>query len=387
MAQDPLHVLWVEPHFPGRLGALADLLVRRRGYRCHFYCHSTDPRDHWPPSVGQGLEVQVFGVGGVAREPAVSWSRTLERSLCYAYGCWEVLEARRPKPIDLVVGRSAGLGSKLFVPVYVPGAPLVSLVDYYWHPRQYDLADEMEADTPAAYRHWRRSANAIELLDLEACTLGWTPTNWQRDLFPPEYRDELWVQHDGVDTIRLRGSSLHERRAGRRLIAGRVVLDGYRVVSFVARSLDRLRGFDRFWQTANALLRARSNVVCLIVGDRVVHRGLDVQFNNRDYLAHLEEQEPAFDVDRLWFVPRGPRGVVTDVLSASDVHFALDRPYPLARSMLEAMAAGCVVIASDTAPHREVISQGQNGLLVDATDLPSLVRHSQVILDDPVAYR
>ena len=44
MAQDPLHVLWVEPTFPGRLGAVADWLVRRRGYRSSFYCHTADPR-------------------------------------------------------------------------------------------------------------------------------------------------------------------------------------------------------------------------------------------------------------------------------------------------------------------------------------------------------
>ena len=177
MAQDPLHVLWVEPHFPGRLGAVADWLVRRRGYRCWFYCHTAEAREHWPASVGQGLEVQVFGVGGVAREQAVAWSRTLERSLCYSYGCWEVLEAHRPRPIDLIVGRSAGLGSTLFAPVYAPAPARVNLFDYYFHPRQNDLADEIAADAPAAYFHWRRSANAIELLDLEQCDLaGRRPT-------------------------------------------------------------------------------------------------------------------------------------------------------------------------------------------------------------------
>ena len=72
MAQDPLHVLWVEPNFPGRLGAVADWLVRRRGYRSSFYCHTADPRACWPESVGKGLELQVFGVGGVARESAVT---------------------------------------------------------------------------------------------------------------------------------------------------------------------------------------------------------------------------------------------------------------------------------------------------------------------------
>ena len=151
MAQEPLHVLWVEPHFPGRLGAVADWLVRHRGYRCWFYCHTADPREHWPASVGQGLEVQSFGVGGVAREQAVSWSRTLERSLCYSYGCWEVLETRRPRPIDLIVGRSTGLGSTLFAPVYAPAPPRVNLFDYYFHPRRNDLADEISGDAPPDY--------------------------------------------------------------------------------------------------------------------------------------------------------------------------------------------------------------------------------------------
>ena len=128
MAQNPLHVLWIEPKFPGRLGAVADWLVRRRGYRSSFYCHTVEPRSSWPPSVGKGLDLQVFGVGGVARESAVAWSRALERSLCYAYGCWEVLDKRRPRPIDLIVGRSADLGSTLFAPVYWPGAPVVNFL-------------------------------------------------------------------------------------------------------------------------------------------------------------------------------------------------------------------------------------------------------------------
>ena len=121
MAQEPLHVLWVEPFFPGRLGAVADWLVRRRGYRGTFYCHRVEPRECWPGSVGHGLDVQVFSLGGIAREKAVTWSRTLERSLCYAYGCWEVLEKNRPRSIDLIVGRSTGLGSSLFAPVYCAG--------------------------------------------------------------------------------------------------------------------------------------------------------------------------------------------------------------------------------------------------------------------------
>jgi glycosyltransferase involved in cell wall biosynthesis len=387
MAQDPLNVLWVEPTFPGRLGAVADWLVRRRGYRSWFYCHTRDPRESWPASVGQGLEVQVFGVGGVARESAVTWSRALERSLCYSYGCWEILEQRRPRPIDLIVGRSAGLGSSLFAPVYWPAAPVVSFLDYYYHAHRNDLADEAGPETPPAYFHWRRSMAAVELLDLEQAAVGWTPTDWQRGLFPAEYRDGFLVLHDGVDTRRFVRSAWHATGTGRRSIAGRVIPDSTRVISFVARSLDRLRGFDRFLTAAAAVLRARSDAVIVVVGDPIVKRGLDVAFHNKDYPAHLLAQRQVADPQQLWFLGASTPATVAEVLAASDLHIAPGRVYPVARSLLEAMAAGCVVLASDTEPHREVIRPGETGLLVDARDAEALARRALAVLDDPAAHR
>ncbi len=122
----------------------------------------------------------------------------------------------RPRPIDLIVGRSAGLGSSLFAPVYWPAAPVVNFLDYYYHAHRNDLADEAGPETPPAYFHWRRSMAAIELLDLEQATLGWTPTDWQRGLFPAEYRDGFLVLHDGVDTRRFVHSAWHASGTGRR---------------------------------------------------------------------------------------------------------------------------------------------------------------------------
>jgi hypothetical protein len=97
MAQDPLNLLCIEPRFPGRLGAVADWLVRHRGYRCWLFCASTDAPEHWSATAGKGLEVVGYQTGGVANEPAVTWIRYLERGLCHAYGCWETLHSRRPR--------------------------------------------------------------------------------------------------------------------------------------------------------------------------------------------------------------------------------------------------------------------------------------------------
>jgi glycosyltransferase involved in cell wall biosynthesis len=387
MAQDPLHVLWVEPQFPGRLGAVADWLVRRRGYRASFYCHTLEPRPGWPASVGEGLDVQVFGVGGIARDSAVSWSRALERSLCYAYGCWEILDQRRPRAIDLIVGRSMGLGSTLFAPVYCPAAPVVNFLDYYFHAHSHDLAGEAGPDTPPAYFQWRRSMAAIDLLDLEHATLCWTPTHWQRALFPAEYQHAVLVLHDGIDTDRLERSAWHASGGGPRSIAGRAVSHGTRVVSFVARSLDRVRGFDRFLRLANALMRTRDDVLCVVAGDPIVRRGLDTEFHNRDYSAHLMATDPPIDADRFWMVGPATAAVVAEVLAASDLHVAPSRVYPVARSLLEAMAVGGVVLASDTEPHREVITPGRTGLLVESQDAEALREAALAVVADPGAYR
>ncbi|MCI0455864.1 MAG: glycosyltransferase [Gemmataceae bacterium] len=379
MAQDPLHLLCIEPRFPGRLGAVADWLVRRRGYRCHFYCNGLDAPERWPEATGRGLEVIQFNVGGVAREASAPWTRQLERSLCYAYGCWEVLEARRPRPIDVILGRSAGLGSTLFAPVHLPNVPVVQQFDYYLAAHQHDLAEENGPDTPADYFHWRRASNAATLLELENGVLPWVPTAWQRERFPAEYRDDFLVLFDGVDTRRLARAP-----PDRRVIAGRVVPPEMRVVSFVARSLDRLRGFDRFVTLANALLRARSDVLCIAAGAPVVERGLDVAFYGQDYPAHVLGREPPHDPERFWVLGPVPRAGF-ELLSATDLHVYPSRPYVVARALVEAMACGAVVLAWGTEPVREFLEHGQTGLLASGPD--DAERLALEVMADPGAYR
>jgi len=52
-------------------------------------------------------------------------------------------------------------------------------------------------------------------------------------------------------------------------------------------------------------------------------------------------------------------------------------------SLLEALASGCVVIASDTAPVREVIRHGDNGWLVNFFDSQELVEQILYVLVNP----
>jgi len=69
------------------------------------------------------------------------------------------------------------------------------------------------------------------------------------------------------------------------------------------------------------------------------------------------------------------------------VHIYLTVPFVLGWSLLDALACGCTVVASDTAPVREVIQHEQNGLLADFYDLDGLAHLAMQVLDDPEKHR
>lgn len=86
------------------------------------------------------------------------------------------------------------------------------------------------------------------------------------------------------------------------------------------------------------------------------------------------------DPTRVHFVGTLPYGLYRQVLQASSAHVYLTRPYVLSWSLLEAMACGCLVVASDTPPVREVITDGETGLLVDFFDPAAIARRIEEAL-------
>ena len=93
------------------------------------------------------------------------------------------------------------------------------------------------------------------------------------------------------------------------------------------------------------------------------------------------DQLPSLDRSRVHFTGPLPLADYRRVLQASDAHIYLTVPFVLSWSLLEAMAVGCPVVGSDTAPVREVIRTGETGLLANFFDSDEIARCVSHLLD------
>src|SRR5262249_28129882 len=78
---------------------------------------------------------------------------------------------------------------------------------------------------------------------------------------------------------------------------------------------------------------------------------------------------------------------LVDILSLSDLHIYLTAPFVLSWSLMNALSCGCTVLASDTEPVREMIRDGENGLLVDFFDVEGFAARGVEVLTEPAAFR
>jgi glycosyltransferase involved in cell wall biosynthesis len=82
--------------------------------------------------------------------------------------------------------------------------------------------------------------------------------------------------------------------------------------------------------------------------------------------------EGRLDPARVHFLGRLPHRHMLAVLSISAAHVYYTYPFVLSWSLLEAMASECLIVASDTAPVRDAIRHGENGLLLGFFDREAL---------------
>lgn len=257
---------------------------------------------------------------------------------------------------DIILSHS-GWGANMFLKDMFPDAKLLTYYEWYYHSRFSD-GDFLRGEAYDANGQLRiRMKNTPILQDLAAMDWGQSPTAFQHSKFPDIFKDRISVLHDGVDTDFFAPSDKAKVTIGDKTFTAED-----EVITYVARGMEPYRGFPQFIETVSLLQKRRPNLQAVVLGnDRVAYGAARPDGKTYKEWA-LEEFTP--DLDRLHFLGLQPLKVFRSLMQITSAHVYLTVPFVLSWSMLEAMSSGALIVGSDTDPVKELITDGENGLLV-----------------------
>jgi glycosyltransferase involved in cell wall biosynthesis len=356
-------VLFVHNNFPGQLGFLAEKL-RRDGIPCASIS-STDgaalpgiPAIKWRAARGTSDEIY---------PPATRAEADMLRGRAAADAA-TALKKRGFTPA-LIIGHP-GWGETLFLKEVFPRAKQIAYSEYYYHPVGADSGFDPEFEASGLDERLRiRGKNATLAMAYADADRLVAPTAFQAGLLPPAFQARTTIIHEGVDTDLVRNRPAAVLRLGN----GRILDRSRPVITFINRCFEPLRGYHIFMRALPRVLERVPDAEAVLIGDGGERGyGIPAPRGTTWKDIFLEETGGRLDRSRVHFVGRLSRPDMLDALSISSAHVYYTYPFVLSWSVLEAMAAECLVIGSDTAPVREVIADGANGILLDFFDHEAL---------------
>ncbi|MCT8331442.1 glycosyltransferase [Albidovulum sediminis] len=367
-----MRILFIHQNFPGQFLHLAPALAARG----HDVLALTDAGNRRPRIVRTLCYPGPDGpeVPGLAR----TYARACDRGARVARAC-AALDAQGYRP-DVIFAHG-GWGEPLFLRDVWPDVRILTYAEFFYRSTGLDSGFDPEfqaSDLPARVATTARRAHL--LMAIQDADAALAPTAFQAATFPEPIRSKIAVIHDGVDTDLLKPNPA----ACFHLPGGRVLRPGDEVLSLVARNLEPYRGYHVFMRALPAVLAARPEAQVVIVGgDGQSYGGPPDSGTWKE--RFLDEVKSRIDLSRMHFTGRIPHARFAALMQVTRVHAYLSYPFVLSWSLIEAMAAGALVVGSATLPVEEVIRDGANGRLVPFFDVEGWARVLAGALADPEA--
>lgn len=373
-----MNFLFVHTNFPAQFGYIAQLLAADPAHRVAAVGSQTAR-----PLPGVRLHQYFFDeTTSAAVHPfARRFDREARRAEQVLYSL-NVLERSGFQP-HVIVAHS-GWGETLPLRAKFPNARIIVYCEFYYRDAGQDVHFDPEfpmlgVDGVTGLR----AKNASQLLALAECDQGLSPIPWQRASYPVEFQHKIAVIHEGVDT-----DYVCPNAEARFVLPDRRVLTARsQVLTFVARNLEPMRGYHIFMRALPDVLRACPEAEVIIVGGDSVSYG-DRSPDGRSWKeVFRSEVAGSLDERRVHFLGRVQYEQYITILQISTAHVYLTYPFVLSWSLIEAMSAGCLIVASDTGPLRDVIKTGENGIFVPFFDRRALSATIIDALQRPAAYQ
>lgn len=373
-----MRVLFVHDHFPGHYKHVAAALAEDPANKVVF---ATAARREAGAEVGAasaipGVEMRTYMPHRAPGEATHPYVRPFEDAVLRGQAMFRLcLSLRNEGFVPDLICAHAGFGPGLYLKEAFPEAPLLSYFEWFYRSAGADtdfLGGALHPDDACRVR----TRNAAILVELAQCDWGLCPTDFQRAQFPAAFRDKMTLLHDGIDT------DLFSPQAGTRMVLpGLDLSQAPEIVTYATRGMEPYRGFPQFMHAAALLLEQRPNLHIVVGGADTVSYG-SRRPDGRSYKDAVLAELAGRDLSRLHFCGPLEGEAWRTLLRATTVHVYLTVPFVLSWSLLEAMSAGCAIVASDTAPVREVITDGTEGLLAELRSPEEIARRVGEALDD-----
>ena len=381
-----MKILFIHQNFPGQFKYLAPALVQQGHEVVAMTMQKSDVR------LWQGVRLVHYSTNRGSTQQVHPWVADFETKIIRAEACFRsALEMRASGFSPDVIVAHHGWGESLFLKDVWPKAKLGIYCEFYYHSHGVDVGFDPEfpvTDVGETCRLHLKNLN--NLMHFEVADAGISPTHWQASTFPDPFRRKIKVVHDGIDTEVVAPnpavSMTFKKTDGSNLTLTRES----EVVTFVNRNLEPYRGYHTFMRALPELLRQRPQLQILLVGANDVSYGARpdaVKYgdNNWKDIFAKEVRLKISDADwqRVHFLGYVPYQYFIPLLQVSTVHVYLTYPFVLSWSLLEAMSAGCAIVASDTQPLQEAITDNETGKLVNFFDHEALALSVKDLLETP----
>jgi len=363
-----MQVLFLHNNFPAQFGRLGEFLISN-GVDVWF---GTQRKN----SAAPGVKVFNYAPHRQPDRKTHPYVRSFESASIngQAVARAAIEQQKRGLAPDIVVAHS-GWGPGLYVKEVWPKARYIGYFEWYYHANSPDILHFKNENQSLDEHLCRQGRNAAILADLVNCDAGVCPTRFQWEQLPDIFRSKVQIIHDGVDT-----ETYKRKPDARRPIENLVLKGDEQFITYVARGMEPYRGFPEFMKALELIQRARPNVHAIIVGEDRVAYGKKLKDDDSFKKRALSELD--LDLGRTHFTGLVPRNRYREILQASNVHAYLTIPFVLSWSMMEAMSAECAIVASDTAPVREMIDDDAHGVLADMTKPEAVADAITGLLDD-----
>ena len=390
--------LFIHQNFPGQFTHLAPALAADPRHEVVALRMQREGGQVW-----KGVRIVTYHPSRGSTPRIHPWVIDLETKVIRAEAAFHACrQLRREGFVPDAVIAHPGWGESMFVKEVWPGTRLGIYCEFFYRSSGADTGFDPEFTGEGEGEPCRvRLKNLNHLLHVDYADAALSPTQWQASTYPEEFRRRITVVHDGIDTQRVApnpdavfalagpaapGAPSVARNAGAAAgatPAPRRLTRADEVITFVNRNLEPYRGYHQFMRALPSILAERPRAEVVIVGGSGVSYGGRPPDGRTWQEIFLEEVRDRIDLRRVHFVGQIPYPQFLALLQVSTVHVYLTYPFVLSWSLLEAMSAGCAIVASDTAPVREAIVHGRTGRLVDFFDPARLAAETVALLADP----